>query len=53
MAIVAKVALGVALICLLLAGWSLIRGEAGEAMLGLGFGVLLLLYWRWALAHGS
>jgi hypothetical protein len=48
MAIVAKVLLGVALMCLVLAGWSLIQGEVGEALLGFGFGILLLLYWRWA-----
>ena len=38
----------VGIMCLALAGWSLIRGEFGDALQGLAFGVMLLLYWRWA-----
>lgn len=39
------------IMCLALAGWSLIQGEAGDAIFGLGLGVLLLLYWHWALGR--
>jgi hypothetical protein len=44
-----KLLLVVGIMCLALAGWSLIRGEVHDAIFGLGLGALLLWCWRWAL----
>jgi hypothetical protein len=49
MTIFSKVLLAVGIMCLGFAGWSLIRGETSEAILGFALGFLLLIYWRWAL----
>jgi hypothetical protein len=46
-----KLLLFVGIMCLVLAGWSLIQGESGDALFGLGLGALLLLCWRWALGQ--
>jgi len=46
-----KILLFVGLMCLTLAAWSLVQGEAEDALLGLGLGAFLLLCWRWALAQ--
>jgi hypothetical protein len=47
----AKILLLVGIMCLALAGWSLIQGETRDAIFGLGLGAFLLLCWRWALGH--
>jgi hypothetical protein len=41
----------VGILVLALAGWSLIQAEFGDTLYGFGLGVLLLLYWRWALGR--
>jgi hypothetical protein len=41
----------VGLMCLALAGWSLIQGEFSDAIFGVGLGTFLLLCWRWALGQ--
>jgi hypothetical protein len=46
-----KLLLAVGVMCLALAGWSLIEGEGRDAIFGLGLGVFLLLCWRWALGQ--
>jgi hypothetical protein len=46
-----RVLLFVGIMCLALAGSSLIQGEFGDALYGLGLGVFLLLNWRWALGR--
>lgn len=42
-----RVLLFVGVMCLALAGWSLIQGDTDDALRGLGLGALLLLFWRW------
>jgi hypothetical protein len=46
-----RVLLSVGILSLALAAWSLIQAEIWDAVFGLGLGVLLLLYWRWALGR--
>lgn len=45
------VLLAVGILCLVLAGWSFLKGESWDGIFGLGLGALLLLYWRWALGR--
>ena len=51
MIVFAKLLLAVGVMCLALAGWSLIQGEFGDSLYGLGLGAFLLLNWRWALGR--
>jgi hypothetical protein len=45
MTMLAKILLLTGIVCVVLAGWSLIQGEVHSAILGFGLGVLLLLNW--------
>jgi hypothetical protein len=45
----AKLLLLVGIMCVALAGWSLIRGEVHDAIFGLGLGAFLFWCWRWGL----
>lgn len=47
----ANLLLLVGIMCLALASWSLVKGEGGDAIFGLGLGVFLLLCWRWELGR--
>lgn len=49
----AKLSLVVGILCLALAGWSLIQGEVHDAIFGLGLGVFLLWCWRWTLGQST
>jgi hypothetical protein len=49
MAVLEKLLLLVGVVCVVLAGWSLMEGELREAIFGFALGAFLLWCWRWGL----
>jgi hypothetical protein len=49
----AKVLLLVGIMCLALAGWSMMQGEIRDVIFGFGLGGFLLMCWRWTLGQSS
>lgn len=49
----ARASLAVGIVCVVLAFWALMQGEAHDGVFGLALGAFLLACWRWGLARSK
>lgn len=49
----ARASLAVGIVCVALAFWALMQGEAHDGVFGLALGAFLLACWRWALPRSE